>query len=207
VSLLDYQYDIFLSYKSDSLFTSWVKELFRPLLTRQLTEELGRPLGHFLDSENILSGQDWSQELRLALARSRCVVAVWHPFYFHSRWCRAECRVMLKRAKSNDHGTPSRSAALVHAVKVHDGESFPDWAKSIQHQDFTRFAYTGPAFVRTKLYLELEKAMWRLAKQIAAAIKNSPPWNSEWIEAELTDDVFDDGFRPPGPADAPPTLG
>jgi hypothetical protein len=108
--------------------------------------------------------------------------------------------------KMKNHGTPSRSAALVHAVKVHGGPSFPTWARAIQHQDFTRFAYTGEAFPKTELYLELEDAMWRLAEQIAVAIKNSPPWNSEWIEAELTDDVFDDGFRPQGLADPPPTL-
>ena len=112
-----YQYDVFISYKSES--KDWVLKAFLPLFERHLQEALGgRKPSIFMDMQRIENGDAWRNTLRYALAHSRCVVAVLTPSYFHSEWCTKELSVMLHRAKQHGLLTKEIPGGLIAPLCV-----------------------------------------------------------------------------------------
>jgi hypothetical protein len=190
---MPYTYDVFLSYSHDYPFGQWVSDPFLPLFKGYLKAALNREPDLFVDREGIDAGSTWELKLKYALANSRCLVGVWSPNYFLSRWCKFECVVMLHRESRLGYRTRNRPGGLVIPVSVHDGEKFPDYARSIQFPDWRRYARVGEGFKKTEAYSEFQEKVSEFADAVARAVENAPPWDESW----LSDEWFGEAV-PPG---------
>src|SRR5271165_7140485 len=114
---MPYQYDIFISYHRQKFQDEWLIEHFLDRFEFLVTEEIaglcGRPssgiffdqrevnpairTGTFRSGRRIEPGDNWRKELETAIKTSRCLVGLWSPMYFLSRWCRTEWRSFEKR--------------------------------------------------------------------------------------------------------------
>jgi hypothetical protein len=173
----DYEYDVFLSYKRNQLTAPWI-EGFKARLTYWLTQELGgREAKVFFDIESIEVGDPWPDKLREALKVSRCLVGMWSPDYFRSRWCVSEWRSFLEREKQA--GVPG--ARLVAPIKCHDGEHFPSEAQNIQQFDPSQYWRTVPKnFWDTEPAMKAEDLVKQFAKRLAAIVQQAPLFNPAW---------------------------
>ena len=177
----NYKYDVFLSY-THNLIGNWVHEHFLDLFTHFLQGGLGYSPTVFVDKKDISSGDSWPLRLKQALGHSRCLVAILSPSYFESSWCMKECRVMLKREKMEGFGIEGNGKGLVLPVVACDGKFFPDYIRNIQHTDFRKFVRQGSGFQKTELYIEFQDAMELWTQEVAQAIRNAPPWKSDWLQ-------------------------
>ncbi|HZI19738.1 MAG TPA: toll/interleukin-1 receptor domain-containing protein [Pyrinomonadaceae bacterium] len=199
---MPYTHDVFLSYSHDYPFGEWVVDPFLPLFKGYLTAALNRnpnPLNRepviFIDREGVRTGSTWPLRLRSALACSRCLVGVWSPNYFLSRWCKFECVVMLHRERKLGYRTVVKPDGLVIPVSVHDGESFPDYARAIQIMDWGRYARVGEGFKRTEAYVEFQEKVSDFANDVAQAVKNAPPWDERWQTDEWLDEAVPEWLK------------
>lgn len=183
---MPYQYDVFLSYSHDFPFGEWVKDPFLPIFRGYLKADLGREPQVFID-DTIRVGHSWSEKLKNALASSRCLVGIWSPNYFQSEWCQYECLVMMNRERKLKYRTKDKPNGLVIPVSVHDGESFPEYARAVQYMNWVDFARIGDGFKKTERYVEFQDQMSRFTKDVAEAVNNSPEWAIEWLDDEWLD--------------------
>lgn len=169
----DYRHDVFLSYSRAPASRRWVTDFFLPLLDERLHEELGGKPRIFLDQRDIPTGSKWPKELEEALHGARCLVAVLSKPYFDSAWCNTEWNTMEAREK----GATTR---LIYPLRFSDGDDFPQAVKERQTLDMRRFGVTSPAFPSTPLHVEFELQVQRIAEELAALIRQAPPWQPSW---------------------------
>lgn len=182
----DYEFDVFFSYKRHSLTLEWTRSVHKRLQF-WLTQELGgREAELFVDEETIETGDRWPDRLREGLQKSRCMVCVWSPAYFHSDWCVSEWKSFLEREKLLSLG----SHGLIAPIRFHDGEHFPPEAQAVQWTDVEAYASTLPAFWASQRALELEDRLKELAASVAEIVKRAPPFQ-EWPVIDSK------GFAPP----------
>src|SRR5258708_12146236 len=81
---MDYEWDVFLSYLHERPSGPWVNDHLLPYFTFQLGNALNQRAKIFYDRTGIHSGQKWPARPKQALSRSRCLVGILSPFYFHS---------------------------------------------------------------------------------------------------------------------------
>jgi hypothetical protein len=186
---MDYEWDVFLSYLHERPSGPWVNDHLLPYLIPQLGNALNQKVRVFYDRTGIHSGQKWPARLKQALCRSRCLVGIWSPLYFHSEWCLSECAVMLHRESQLGYGTNQKPDGLLVGVKVDDGQHFPAYAADSQYADFEPFFFDGPAFIQSPLHLDFQKAIRPLAADVARIVKGAPPWSAEWETGPWLDDV------------------
>jgi hypothetical protein len=200
-NLEDYKYDVFLSYRVDFI-GSWVLDTFVPLLKWFLEEELGRPPQIAFNRQRLLSDDIWPLNLKMELAYSRCLVAIWSPSYFKSSWCMHEHTVMLHREKLLGFRTPENPIGLIIPVVASDGDYFSEFMEEFHNKfDCRDFVIPQPVFAHTQGYLDFRDQMREWAKHVAEAIKQAPSWRREW----LTDP--DDDIPPTSPTTfGPPVL-
>jgi TIR domain len=204
---MDYQFDVFLSYLRQKPCDGWVRDHFLPYFQFQLGNALNRPLTIFVDTDEIHVGQKWPNRLREALAHSRCLVGIWTPLYFHSKWCRIESAIFAHREKQLGIGQNDDSDGLIAGIKVNDGIHFPEFAKESQYADFERYFFDGPGFTKSERYVEFQEAIPPLCTDVARIIDNVPAWSEEWCTKAWIDDVIATLDAVP-PADVPqPLLG
>jgi len=181
----DYAYDVFFSYKRHDLTKEWTRQV-HTRLKFWLTQELGgREAALFVDEESIETGDRWPDKLKEALKSSRCMVCVWSPEYFQSRWCVSEWksfRARERRIRMKSHG-------LIAPMKFHDGEHFPKEARKIQWIDVAAYTSTMPAFWASQRALELEDKLKELAASVAHVIQDAPSFKPDWpvVEVEASD--------------------
>lgn len=202
-----YQYDVFLSYLRQRPCDGWVRDHFLPYFEFQLGNALNRPPAIFVDTEEIHVGQKWPIRLKQALVHSRCLVGIWTPLYFHSKWCRSESAIFIYREKQLGYGQDSDSEGLIAGIKVNDGIHFPEFAKDSHYADFERFFFDGPGFTKSERYVEFQEAIPPLCIDVARIIENAPPWSEQWGTAAWTDDVIADIEALPPPNVTQPLLG
>jgi hypothetical protein len=173
---VDYKYDVFFSYKRHELTLDWTRQV-RQRFEFWLSQELaGRAALIFVDEDCIEIGQAWPSTLSDALRNSRCMVCVWSPTYFQSTWCMSEWRSFRQREEIE--GQPRYR--LIAPMKFHDGEHFPDEARSTQWLDVSEYATTLPAFWTTSRALELESRLKAFAREVAQMIAEAPPFRPDW---------------------------
>jgi TIR domain len=179
--IASYQYHIFLSYSRRGDVPEWVKNHFLPVLERRLEAEFDETPRIFLD-EQIDTGADWPITLADALHRSYCLLAIWSPSYFRSRWCMAEWQTMRVREEQLGLRTSANPSGLVYPVVYSDGDTFPVEAKRIQHRkDLKDYAYPYPQFRNSEKYLEFHDQVARIAQELVNLFNDSiPPWNPDW---------------------------
>ena len=94
---MNYQYDAFFSYKRDRESDDW-HEVVKNKLEFWLKQELERDdVRLFFDREDIRAGMRWRHKMVEALKRSKCIVCLWSPLYFQSKWCGSEWKTFVKR--------------------------------------------------------------------------------------------------------------
>jgi hypothetical protein len=177
---MDYEYDVFISYRRLGAVPEWLSLHFVPLFERWLTTELSRPAAVFRDTSKesgLLPGQWVPDAIPDILRRSRVLVAVLSADYFNSRWCMSELKSMEAR---REHG-PN----VVTTIVFHDCISLPDHLLNTNPLVFRDFAYTTKSFKGTKEYVAFEREIKHLASGVAELIRSAPEWREfDWIETE-----------------------
>ncbi len=169
----DYLYDVFISYKRHNLTICWVDGVIERLAF-WLTQELGgQEAKLFFDKESIEVGDPWPAKIQEGLRTSRCMVGIWSPQYFQSRWCVSEWRSFLERGQRLGKN-------LIAPVRFHDGESYPQEAKDIQQIDVTPYTSTLDGFWKTDRAVELEDKLKELAKALAKIVSSATPFEQDW---------------------------
>lgn len=179
---MPYQYDAFFSYKRDRESNAW-HESVKNKLIYWLKLELGKPDVHiFFDTEDIHTGMRWRQRIAAALKGSRCIICLWSPLYFQSKWCISEWKTFLQRERL-------AQKQLVAPASYFDGETFPAEAAAIQYEDFSRFASTMPRFWDTESAVEFEDQKIRpFARALAQIITQAPPYDDSFPIVEVPDE-------------------
>jgi len=178
---MDYQYDVFFSYKRDRESDEW-HEHVKNKLAHWLRQELGRlEVRIFFDTEEIRTGEHWRQKLGDALKRSRCIVCIWSPLYFRSKWCVSEWMTFVERERL-------AKRELIMPASYFDGDTFPPNATAKQFLDFSEFASTMPKFWDTESAVEFEEKRLRpFARDLAAMIRRAPPYDDAFPVVEAPD--------------------
>lgn len=190
-----YEHDIFLSYMHDEQMEGWVHDHLVPFIKTFVGNALNRPIDLFLDRKDIQSGDAWPQRLQRAIARSRCLIGIWSPLYFHSEWCRRECAAMLHRENQVGFRTIDNPHGLVLPINVFDGQFFPDCTQSIQWLDCQKYWIAGDGFIRTEKYVDFQDLLRNWSVDVASAIQRTPPFDTAWANAEWLQ-LSDEHLRP-----------
>lgn len=168
---MSYDYDAFFSYKRDPETDAWhlrVKDKLAFWLRQELNQD---EVKIFFDDEDIRVGTRFGVRIAESLRRSKCLICVWSPLYFRSRWCVSEWLSFVQRER--DFG-----GELIIPASFHDGETFPENAKAVQMKNFSDYTSTMPRFWDTDLAVEFEKKLIRpFARDLAAKIRGAPPFN------------------------------
>jgi hypothetical protein len=180
--VVSYQYDVFFSYKRDRESDAW-HERVKAKLEFWLKQELqNQNVRIFFDTEEIRTGARWRQKLADALKQSRCIACVWSPLYFQSKWCVSEWMTFVRREELTKRD-------LVMPASYFDGETFPATATERQFLDFSEFASTMPSYWNTESAVRFENERLKpFAHDLAAMIRNAPPYDDAFPVVEATDD-------------------
>ncbi|HEX3481204.1 MAG TPA: TIR domain-containing protein [Kofleriaceae bacterium] len=131
-----YLYDVFVSYPRNERITRWLHEQFVPALQAALRDQLGRMPEIFVDNAEIAVADQWVETQRLALARSRAMLAVLTPSYFQSSWCMAEFETFVRRSYVVNK-------VLLVSIRYSQILSWPDIALNHPTFNFTEYAIAG----------------------------------------------------------------
>ena len=175
---MDYEYDIFISYRRHAETRAWIEEHFKPLLELRVEQELNRKPDIYLDTR-LESGSTWPADLALALGSSRILIALWSGNYLASPWCALELSLMLGRERETGMRTVDHPHGIVVPAFNHEGNKFPAELAHISYfeiqQSFNvRMARNSP---RAE---ELDGILAAEAPAIAHCIDGAPPWNGAW---------------------------
>jgi len=186
-----YQFDAFFSYKRDPESDDW-HERAKDKLTFWLKQYLGRSdVSIFFDREDIRTGARWHMRLTEALKTSRCLVCLWSPLYFTSKWCVSEWKTFEVRSKESGRD-------LVLPAAYFDGQTFPRDARAVQFRDFSKYASTMPRFWETEAAVRFEDVCLRpFSDDVADAIRRAPTYDDRFRIVEVPDsDVQPEGTIP-----------
>ena len=174
-----YQYAAFFSYKRDPESDGWHQRV-KDLIESRLRVKGIPDAKIFFDTEDITSGARWREKLATGLTQSRCIICIWSPAYFQSRWCTSELRTFEKREELSNR-------ELIVPARYHDGESFPPNAKDRQAKDFSEFAYNLPVFWQTSRAIDFEPKLWDFAEDLAKKIAQAPAFSDAFPLIEVPD--------------------
>ena len=177
----DYEYDVFFSYKRHDESLDWTRRVAAKLRFF-MSLELNRDVRMFVDEDDILTGQKWPNRLQEALRRSSCMICVWSPMYFQSDWCFSEWRSFREREKLLD--LPAHD--LIAPLKYHDGEHFPEEARTVQWTDVSSLNSTLPAFWASARALELEDRLKTFSATVAGMVRSAPAYRADWPVVQKT---------------------
>ena len=177
-----YLYDVFLSYKRNTLIEPWVKQYFLPHLRNWLEEERGGTK-IFFDQECIDWGEKWKDRLREGLSSSKLLLAVCSPSYFRSPWCSFEWDTFILRERVA--GNRQLIIPITHNGRKH----FPQIAKDLQAMDFSDCVSLMPAFSNDPKAMVFERKIRQLVPTIARVLKAAPDFQSSWPTPSFTQDV------------------
>lgn len=175
-----YSFDVFLSYRRSGRgsVAEWVHNHFHPLLVSCLADELPEEPRVFIDLE-AETGCRWPSLLEETLLRSRLLVAVWSPPYFHSSWCLAEWLSMEAREQVV-RSKPGRTPGLVYPVVYADSTHFPPAARERQARDMKAWSVPAAHYRESHDYHGLHREMRKLASEIAGILPRTPEWTPDW---------------------------
>lgn len=174
-----YLYDVFISYRHRQPMHDWVYHHFQPLLQQWLPDFMPYDPSIFIDL-NIEAGVEWPAKLRQALLMSRCLLAVWSPQYFRSKWCLAELQAMLQREQQLGLRSDQNPSGLIYAVLYNGAEYLPPDVRAIQYRDLSKWNAPYPVFQETTRFLEFDSQMQLLCQELSKMIQSAPPWQASW---------------------------
>jgi cellulose biosynthesis protein BcsQ len=155
-------YDIFVSYRRNSISTAWLQE-FLPLLSGFLDSLLPDPTRIFVNTAIASPGEDWSKVTEEALQSARCLLAVISPAYVRSDVCMGELNSFLKHQPNG----------IVIPMMVEKTDlNLPEQLRSRQWLDFSEFFYVGTGLTQSSLYVDFQKRVRHLAQDLAERLLN-----------------------------------
>lgn len=186
---MDYEYDIFISYRRQKETRGWIEDHFIPILKHHINLEIGRDPIFFLDTE-IEKGTSWPNRLGQKIGTSRTIIPLWTGTFLNSKWCSCELGHMLERESKHGFRIGNNANGLVFPTIIHDGEEskLPVQLRTIQYveiQDCYNIRMTKDSPKAELLAEKLEP----LAKSIALAIENAPKWKQDWQIEAITEFV------------------
>jgi TIR domain len=188
---LQYDWDIFISYRRmDESWVKWTK-LFANTLRSVLQPGIEDPLRFFFD-EQIETGAKWPRHIATAHARSKILIPILSRNYFISDWCKLELGLMLERAQI------CRREGLIHPVVIDDGDRFPDEVAEIKPKKLHDFA--NPILIpESAEHQALGKLLLAWKPTLVQALDGVPRCEARWGEYATT--KFVNLFKlKPGPA-------
>jgi hypothetical protein len=192
---MDYNYDVFVSYKRSEEWNDWVSHKFIPMLRRHLDLRLADTPRIFCDDQ-IHAGTDWPDELAHALASSRVLIPLFSRGYFSSSWCLHELYAMRHKEKRSNLRTPMRRSGIIVPARIHDGTS-EDLPAGLQDNcrnetvDLTRFMLHTLDRGLGDLYqdFEIKIGNW-VETSVLPAIHLAPKLEQEWYD-EIREKKFE----------------
>nr|WP_314498875.1 TIR domain-containing protein [uncultured Chryseobacterium sp.] len=175
---MDYQYDIFISYRRDDLTLKWIETHLVPLLKLHIKMELGREPTIFIDS-TLEQGSTWPIELGSALGRSRLIIPLWTKTYLGSVWCTHEISHMIEREKKCGFRTYQKPTGLIFPTIIHDGETLPLYLTTIQKTEIQECFNVRMSIDSPKAEV-LDDKLRLMSITIAEAINAAPDWEEDW---------------------------
>lgn len=195
---MSYEYDLFISYKTDCQTTPWMRDTFLVELRRLLAPLRINGLSIF-DDDQIRVGSNWPQVLHTKIAQSRLLLPILTPRYFGSNWCRKELAIMLERQQLLGLCSSQNLQGLVIPIQVWDGHKYPKVLKDhVQLVDFV-----GLTEVRrgTKKWTKFQDKMRYLAEAIDDILNTVPPYDTCWTN--ITGEEFEPLLRVSEPSHYP----
>ena len=178
-----YEYDVFISYKRGTDCEDWVKKTLKPLLMKVIKDyTIGDDEPRiFIDEEGIDVGIDWPLKIKRALARSKCMLAVWSPSYFRkSKWCVIEFSVMKHRQEVLGLGPGKKPSTLIWPILFRKLDPMPDFLEATQILDLSEYNSIISEESNYQLYAEFKKKFESKISSLAGIIANAPAWQEEW---------------------------
>jgi hypothetical protein len=175
---MEYQHDVFISYRRDMLTSKWMEDHFVPLLKHHIYLELGRQPNIYIDKQ-LETGTTWPIALGKALGASRTIIPLWTKAFLNSVWCTCEVGHMLERETKNGLRTFENPGGLIFPIVIHDGETMPVQLKTIQRIEIQDCYNVRMALDSPKAEI-LDDRLKPLGKEIADAITNAPSWQQDW---------------------------
>jgi hypothetical protein len=180
---MPYQYDVFFSYRRDPENNDWHKRVKDKLIHHLKFELNSEEVVAFFDTEEIKSGERWRKKIQLALQSSKCIVCIWSPRYFNSKWCVSEWLTFERRSETC-------GVDLICPARYHDGQHYPGTARDRQSPDFSGYTSTLPRFWDTERAVEFERNyLMPFARDLAGIITAAPQFNPNFPIVEAPDDV------------------
>jgi TIR domain len=181
---MDYEYDIFVSYRRTKMTGPWVQHHLVPCLEARFNEVSPRQARIAFDHE-IESGALWPAEIKRRLRMSGLLLAVWSAEYFQSPWCMAEWSSFREREKQLHLFDAARPQGLVYPIRYNDGNFFHPDAKLTQwRRDFSNLNYPHEAFKRSEKYLDFDDLIQKMAADLVSLIGKLPRWRSDFPVVE-----------------------
>lgn len=189
-----YKYDVFISYPrgkdketgKKSIIENWVNEIFYPILKDRLQNSYHRDVKIFIDKKEISTGTPWREYTINAVARSRCLIAIWSSWYFRKEWCQLELSMMLYRAKMLKQLNPEKVYRLILPICACDGICFPEWANDIQQRMWNQYVRENTdGYRQSQRYLDFQDEMdYWVQNEVVKTINQSPKWNKVWLDKD-----------------------
>jgi TIR domain len=180
---MDYEYDIFISYRRDDETRRWLNDHFVPLLEHRMQLILPYKPRVYTD-QRLETGTTWPLELGEGIGKSKILIALWTKTYLNSEWCAIEMSHMLEREAVHGLKQPQNKNGLVVPVIVHDGETLPaplNIAQRLELIDCFNSRMSWDSWRAEKL----SELLGNASKGIAMLIDNVPAYVEQWnIEAK-----------------------
>ncbi len=177
-----YKYDIFISYNRSFRVNNWMRNFFltyfEDFLKDKILQHTGQKPRVYYDQSENKPGDMWPVKLRDALKHSKVLVSICSPQYFNSAWCMSEWETFAAREQYLNR------TGLRVPVRHNDCEQ---QLADIEYCDFYGLTTLASEFYQTIKAVEFEKKVEELAEAVALAVRDAPPFDSEWPEAILPD--------------------
>jgi hypothetical protein len=180
---MGYDFEIFFSYKRSAESNAWHTGL-KVALARWVSEEFGgEDIRIFFDLEDINVGSMWNAKIVKALCASTCLVAVWSPEYFRSKYCVAEWLTFDRRSKLTNR-------ELIAPASRQDGKFFPIDARALQIAKFNEYALIATKFWETPYAADFEVQLIKpFARDVAKLIRQAPDFVDSFPVVDIDGDL------------------
>ena len=169
-----YEYDAFVSYSRSGVVREWVENHFWPQLGQALS--LQRPEALLYVASGLETGKAWPEQSAQAVARSRCLITILSPSYFHSPWCVSELESFLERERR----FMTQPGSLILPVAMSGSAHFPQQMKERQAVSFQQWAVPFQHFRQSSSYHDFLTAVNRFCEPLIAKIESAPPWSPDF---------------------------
>lgn len=189
MSLTEFEWDIFISYKRKCSIADWIHKRFVPCLRKELNNfdfqsELHRNPQIWIDEESVGEVDRWPARIASALGKSLILMPIYNHAYFGSNWCNAEYEAMAER-----------QCPFLIPIQAHDGEySQSEIVRrfgTFDALDFRDLAFDYGT-VESNCGFQLQQKTRQVADRVFRIIQTKPDYSADYqkIAASKVDQTF-----------------